>query len=249
MNNPSLTVNELKKTYDGEHYAVNGITFSVYPGEIYGLLGSNGAGKTTTIKMIVGLSQPTEGTVVVNGIDISMDPVTAKKQLFFVPDTPLLFERLTGLEYLRFIADIYEISGFKRTEQIEGYIKGFNMTNVLSKRISEYSHGTRQKLLLCAAFMVNPSLIVLDEPVIGLDAYSIVFLKQSLKQFSDRGGTVIFSTHLMFLAEQLCDRLAVISQGKFIAEGTMEELHNQSGEYGMDLETIFLELTKDEISN
>lgn len=232
----------VSKSYGGgTKKAVDNLSLTVRPGEIFGFLGPNGAGKTTTIKMIVGLHRPDSGTVKVNGYDIVTQTLEAKRQMAYVPDTPEVYDRLTGLEYLNFIGDIYGVSARDRQERIERFGETFELTGALSDRISSYSHGMQQKLVLMAALLHNPPVWILDEPMVGLDPRSSHNLKELMAEHTRKGNTLFFSTHVLEVAERLCDRVAIINHGQIIASGTLDELRR--GQTGESLEKIFLELT------
>ncbi len=241
-----LKLEGLSKSYGKSKVkAVNNVDLEVKSGEIFGFLGPNGAGKTTTIKMVVGLLKPDEGRVFVNGTNVWEDPLTAKEQISYVPDNPEIYDRLRGIEYLNFIADMYGIDKGSRKEKIDYYSKLFNIENALSDIISSYSHGMKQKLVLTSALLSDPDVFILDEPMVGLDPKSSFNLKEIMRKMCDEGKTVFFSTHVMEVAEKLCDRIAIINNGKIIAHGTMEELR-ASAQEKESLENIFLELTEDE---
>jgi len=241
-----LKLEGLSKAYGKSSVkAVNNVTLEVKSGEIFGFLGPNGAGKTTTIKMIVGLLKPDEGNVFLNGIDVWQEPLKAKQKISYVPDNPEIYDRLKGIEYLNFIADMYGINKDERKEKIQYYSTLFNIENALSDIISSYSHGMKQKLVLTSALVNTPDLFILDEPMVGLDPKSSFNLKEIMRKMCDEGKTVFFSTHVMEVAEKLCDRIAIINNGKIIAHGTMEELRSTAKEK-QSLENIFLELTEDE---
>jgi ABC-2 type transport system ATP-binding protein len=233
----------VSKSYGGgTKKAVDNLSLTVKPGEIFGFLGPNGAGKTTTIKMIVGLLKPDSGTIRINGCDISTQPIEAKRQIAFVPDTPEVYDRLTGLEYLNFIGDVYGVPGAERRERIERFATTFELAGALTDRISAYSHGMQQKLVLMAALLHDPPVWILDEPMVGLDPRSAHVLKELMAEHTRQGHTLFFSTHVLEVAEKLCDRVAIIKQGRIIAHGTLEEL--RQGQTGESLEDIFLELTE-----
>lgn len=238
-----IEINAVSKSYGGgTKKAVDNLSLTVKPGEIFGFLGPNGAGKTTTLKMIVGLLKPDSGSVRINGYDITTQPLEAKRQIAFVPDTPEVYEKLKGLEYLNFIGDIYNVPVGERRERIERFAEIFELTGALGERISSYSHGMQQKLVLMSALLHNPPVWILDEPMVGLDPRSAHTLKELMAEHTRNGNTLFFSTHVLEVAEKLCDRVAIIKQGRIIACGTLEELRqNQSGE---SLEEIFLELTQ-----
>lgn len=240
-----LKINGISKSYNkGKIKAVDNINLDIKKGEIFGFLGPNGAGKTTTIKMIVGLLKPDEGNIILNGTDIWDDPLTAKSMISYVPDNPEIYDRLDGIDYLNFIADMYGISKDERKEKIEKYTNLFNIEDSLGDIISSYSHGMKQKLVLTSALLNNPSLFILDEPMVGLDPKSSFNLKEIMRKMCDEGKTVFFSTHVMEVAEKLCDRIAIINKGKIVALGTMDELRR--AENSASLENIFLELTDNE---
>ncbi len=241
-----LTLKNISKSYNkGVIKAVDNLDLVVNSGEIFGFLGPNGAGKTTTIKMIVGLLKPDEGNIILDGIDVWEESLKAKSMISYVPDNPEIYDRLNGIEYLNFIADMYGISRDERKSKIEYYSKLFNIEDALSDIISSYSHGMKQKLVLTSALLNNPDLFILDEPMVGLDPKSSFNLKEIMRKLCDEGKTVFFSTHVMEVAEKLCDRIAIINKGKIIAHGSMEELREHAKER-TSLENIFLELTNDE---
>ncbi|WDV44625.1 ABC transporter ATP-binding protein [Clostridiaceae bacterium M8S5] len=238
-----LKVNSLTKTYAKVSVkAVDDISFSVKKGEIFGFLGPNGAGKTTTIKMIVGLLKPTNGKILVNNIDNQTDIINAKQQISYIPDKPELFDKLKGITYLKFMADVYKVNSKDRKERISRYLEIFEMKDAVNDVIGSYSHGMKQKIALIGALIHEPDLFILDEPMVGLDPKAAFNLKQIMREMCDRGKSVFFSTHVLEVAEKLCDRIAIISKGQIIAEGTMQELRALEGE--KSLEKIFLELTE-----
>jgi ABC-2 type transport system ATP-binding protein len=237
-----LLINNVSKTYaKGKVKAVDDITLKADKGEIFGFLGPNGAGKTTTIKMITGILPIDSGNIIVNGYDVAKNPIEAKKLIGFVPDSHDIYDRLTGNEYLNFIADMYDVPGTERKQKIEKYLTMFEMEQAAGDQIKTYSHGMKQKIILTGALLHEPPLWILDEPMTGLDPKSSHALKEEMRAHCDKGNTVFFSTHVLEVAERLCDRLAIISHGKIIAVGTMEELR---GKQGGTLESIFLELTE-----
>ncbi len=235
-------VNVSKSYGGGTEKAVDNLSLTIRPGEIFGFLGPNGAGKTTTIKMIVGLLRPDSGTVRVGGYDVVRQPLEAKRQLAYVPDTPEVYDKLTGLEYLNFIADVYGVPSGERQERIARFADAFNLTNALLDRVDSYSHGMQQKLVLISALMRDPPVWVLDEPMVGLDPRSSHQLKELMAEHTRRNRTLFFSTHVLEVAERLCDRVAIINKGRIIACGTLDELRR--GQTGETLESIFLELTE-----
>lgn len=233
----------VSKSYGGgTKKAVDNLSLTVRPGEIFGFLGPNGAGKTTTIKMTVGLLRPDTGSIRINGFDMATQPLQVKRQIAFVPDTPEVYEKLTGLEYLNFIGDIYGVSAADRQARIERFAAEFELAGALTDRISGYSHGMQQKLVVMSALLHNPPVWILDEPMVGLDPRSAHTLKELMAEHVRKGNTLIFSTHMLEVAEKLCDRVAIIKKGQIIALGTMEELRQRQG--GESLEQIFLELTE-----
>lgn len=235
----------VSKTYGGTVKAVDNIDLTIPGGEIFGFLGPNGAGKTTTIKMITGILNADSGTIKVNGTDIKTDPVEAKRQTGFVPDSPNMFLRLKGIEYLRFMADVYDVSPKDRAEVIDDLVNNFGMEDVLNDRIQSYSHGMRQKIVLIGSLLHNPSVWILDEPMTGLDPRSSFFLKEMMRKRADSGKTVFFSTHVLDVAEKICDKVAIINKGRILFCGTLDEMRNSSKK-DETLEKLFLELTENE---
>ena len=220
--------------------AVDDIQLHVKRGEVFGFIGSNGAGKTTTIKMLTGILPPDRGQIKINGFDIQTQPVEAKRCFGYAPDSHQVYDRLTGLEYLNFIGDMYGVAKADRQRQIEKYLTMFDLTKAAGAQIKSYSHGMRQKLALTGALLPDPQLWIMDEPMVGLDPKSAHLLKQEMRAHCQRGNTVFFSTHVLEVAEKLCDRIAIINHGKIVAVGTLEELRRGKDE---SLETLFLELT------
>lgn len=238
-----LEIKNLTKKF-GDKVAVDNIDLSVKSGEIYGFLGPNGAGKTTTIKMIVGMLMPDGGSISVDGIDVICDDVEAKRQIAYVPDSPEIYDIMTGRQYLNFIADVFELSDEERNKQIYRYAEVFEMKENLDVMIAGYSHGMKQKIVIMGALIHSPKLLILDEPMVGLDAKSSFRLKEIMRALADEGRTVFFSTHVMEVAENLCDRIGIINRGKIIAVGTLDEIKAAAKDTG-SLEKIFLELTDD----
>lgn len=237
-----INIENLSKSF-GDKLALDNLNLKVKRGEIFGFLGPNGAGKTTTIKMIVGMLKQDKGHILIDGIDTLKDPIEAKKKFAFVPDNPDVYETMTGRQYLNFIGDVFEISLDKREENIKKYQEIFEMKENLDLLISSYSHGMKQKIVLMGALIHEPNLLILDEPMVGLDAKSSFRLKNIMRQLCDSGKSVFFSTHVMEVAEKVCDRIAIINKGKLIAVGSLEEIKNQADDEG-SLEKIFLELTE-----
>ena len=234
----------VSKRYRGAStYAVQGLDLEVRPGEIFGFLGPNGAGKTTTIKMIVGLLKADQGEVLVHGHDLNVDPVTAKRSMGFVPDKPDLYPRLTALEYLNLIGDVYGVDGPTRTKRLNHYLDMFQLREAIGDLIQSFSRGMQQKLALTGALLHAPALFILDEPMVGLDPKSSHLFKEIMREHVKQGNTVFFSTHVLEVAEQLCHRVGIINQGRLIACGTMDELRKSPGHAGSSLEKLFLELT------
>ena len=238
-----LVLSNVSKIYDNEKKAVDQISLEIKKGEIVGFIGPNGAGKTTTIKMITGILAPTSGEIRINDKDINKEPVEAKRNFTFVPDHPTIFDGIKGIDYLNFMADMYDIPVSIRQERIEKFTKDFQIFNALKDSISSYSHGMRQKLLISGALLPNPNLFILDEPMVGLDPQSNKILKDIMKDHCKNGGTVFFSSHMLEVVENLCDRVAIIHKGKLIACDTLENIKQKND---TSLEDIFLEMTKDE---
>lgn len=239
-----LKLENVTKSYNsGSIKAVDNISFEVKSGEIFGFLGPNGAGKTTTLKMIVGLLKPDEGNIFINGLDFREHALEAKKMISYVPDNHEVYERLTGIEYLNFMGDMYGISKEERNHKINKYLDIFELKDAVSDLIKSYSHGMKQKIVLIGALLNDPEVFILDEPLVGLDPKSAFKLKEIMRERCNEGKSVFFSTHVLEVAEKLCDRIAIIRKGKIIACGTMEELRDHS-ENKQSLENIFLELTE-----
>lgn len=240
-----IELNQVAKSYNGTVNAVDNLSLSVNDGEIFGFLGPNGAGKTTTIKMITGVLSPDKGMIKINGLDIKENALEAKKTFGFVPDDPNMFLRLKGIEYLNFMADIYGVPSRERKEQIEGLGKRFEMNNALNDQIQSYSHGMRQKIVIMGVLVHNPPVWILDEPLTGLDPKSSFTLKEMMREHADKKNTVFFSTHVLDVAEKICDRVAIINKGKIMFCGKLEEMkeHFKSDE---SLEKMFLEMTENE---
>lgn len=238
-----LSVKNVKKSFDGgKSFAVDDVSFDVHSSEIFGFLGPNGAGKTTTIKMITGLLQLDSGSIEINGVDIQKDPINAKRQFSFVPDSPEVFDKLKGIEYLNFLGDVYQVESKKRMEQIEKYATLFELKHALNEPMMSYSHGMKQKIVLIGALLHEPEIFVLDEPMVGLDPKSAFHLKEIMNEHCQKGKSVFFSTHVLEVAEKICHRVAIINKGKIIAHGSIEELKNRT-KNNESLENIFLELT------
>src|SRR5512147_2241238 len=237
-----IETRNLIKRY-GEKVAVNNISFDVYSGEVFGFLGPNGAGKTTTIKMIVGLLQPTSGSIKVAGYDIQTQSMLAKASTGYVPDTPNLYAKLSGRELLRFVGDLYSMDRGQVARRIDELLRMFDLTNAAEDTVDSYSHGMQQKASLAAALMHDPKVLILDEPTVGLDPKSARLIKDILRQLADRGAAIMLSTHILEIAERMCDRIGTINRGQLIAVGTMDELRTLDKTGQTSLEDIFLSLT------
>jgi ABC-2 type transport system ATP-binding protein len=237
-----IRLTELVKRY-GTFTAVDGITLEVPKGELFGLLGPNGAGKTTTIRMIAGILRPSEGTVEVGGFNVQCQPLEAKHLMGYIPDRPFVYDKLTGGEFLRFAAALYGQAGPVVERRIDELLELFELTPWKNELTESYSHGMRQKLIISGALVHRPELIVVDEPMIGLDPKSARLLKDLFRQFVNRGGTVLMSTHTLEVAEQMCDRIAIVYHGRLAAHGTMAELREQTASGDLSLEGLFLKLT------
>ncbi|MEN1968669.1 ABC transporter ATP-binding protein [Lentibacillus sp. N15] len=238
----AIKLTELTKAY-GKQEAVHSLNLDVKKGELFGFLGPNGAGKTTTIKMMTGLLEPTSGTVVIGGINIWKSPIKAKKRIAYVPDQPNLYPKLTGWDYLQFIASVFRIPNDRFQSRAKELLHIFSLTDRADELIEGYSHGMKQKIAICGALVHEPDVVFLDEPTVGLDPKSARDLKDLLRQLCDTGTTVFMSTHILEIAEQMCDRVGIILDGTIIAMGTMEELRKHEGNTNQSLEDIFLELT------
>ena len=231
-----LTIEHLTKTYDG-FKAVDDLSLHIAPGEIYGFIGHNGAGKTTTLKSVVGILQFDAGEIRICGKSIRDNALECKKQIAYIPDNPDLYEYMTGMKYLNFVADIFGIDAKTRRARIEKYAAVFELTDDLSQPIASYSHGMKQKLALISAWLHEPKLIIMDEPFVGLDPKASHLLKGMMREVCDAGGAIFFSTHVLEVAEKLCDKVAIIKGGRLIRSGTMDEVRGDTS-----LEEVFLEL-------
>ena len=236
-----IEIKNVSKSYKKGTKIIEDLNLKINDGEIFGFIGLNGAGKTTTIKMITGILEIDEGDILIDGKSITKDPIEAKKRIGLVPDTPDMFLKLKGIEYLNFIADCYNVSTEERTKQIEKLSKEFGIYDDLEDKIESYSHGMRQKIVIIGVLLHNPQNWILDEPITGLDPKSSFDLKSLMKEHAKQGKTVFFSTHILEIAERLCDRIAIINKGKIIFVGTLEELRNKFGNK-KTLEEIFLNI-------
>ncbi|MDD6614885.1 MAG: ABC transporter ATP-binding protein [Lachnospiraceae bacterium] len=231
-----LRIENLTKVY-GEKKAVDHLTLHIQPGEIYGFIGHNGAGKTTTIRSCCGILQFDEGEIYIDGVSIKKDPIACKRKLAYIPDNPDLYEFMTGIQFLNFVADIFGVSAGDRQERIRRYADMFELTDDLAQPISAYSHGMKQKLAVISALLHDPRLIIMDEPFVGLDPKATHLLKTVMRELCSSGTAIFFSTHVLEVAEKLCDKVAIIKGGKLIKSGTMEEVKGDTS-----LEDVFLEL-------
>ena len=231
-----LKIDHFTKTY-GDKKAVDDLTLHIRRGEIYGFIGHNGAGKTTTLKSVAGIMQFDSGEILIDGVSIRTDPLTCKKKMAYIPDNPDLYEFMTGMQYLNFISDIFGIPAQERTQRIQSLAETFEIAGDLSQPINAYSHGMKQKLAIISAWIHEPQLILMDEPIVGLDPKASHILKGMMRDVCNRGGAIFFSTHVLEVAEKLCDKIAIIKGGKLIRSGTMEEVKGDTS-----LESVFLEL-------
>lgn len=231
-----LRIENLTKKY-GNNVAVNDLSLHIQPGEIYGFIGHNGAGKTTTLKSVVGINSIDEGNIYINGISIKDDPIACKKMMAYIPDNPDLYGFMTGFRYLNFVADIYDVPKDERAKSIAKYAAAFDLTTDLNQSIQSYSHGMKQKLALIAALMHKPQLVIMDEPFVGLDPKAAHQLKEIMREICNNGGAIFFSTHVLEVAEKLCDKIAIIKNGKLVVTGTVDEVKGDDS-----LESVFLEL-------
>ena len=231
-----LKIEHLTKAY-GSKKAVDDLSLHIAPGEVYGFIGHNGAGKTTTIKSVAGILPFDSGRILVDGVDIAKDPIACKQRMAYIPDDPQLYAFMRGTEYLNFVGDIYGVGAAQRQERIAAYAQAFDMTEDLGQAIGAYSHGMKQKLALMAAWLHQPRLILMDEPFVGLDPKAAHTLKGMMRTLCDQGGAIFFSTHVLEVAEKLCDKVAIIKDGRLIRSGTMEEVKGDES-----LESVFLEM-------
>ena len=234
-----LKINNLTKAY-GEKKAVDNLSLHIKPGEIYGFIGHNGAGKTTTIKACCGILQFDEGEILIDGVSVAKDPLSCKSKIAYIPDNPELYEFMTGIQFLNFIADVFGVSEADRAERIDKYSELFGLKKDLGQSVGAYSHGMKQKLAIISALIHKPKLIIMDEPFVGLDPKASHSLKLLMRQMCDEGGAIFFSTHVLEVAEKLCDKVAIIKNGKLVVSGTMEEVKGDT-----TLESVFLELEEE----
>jgi ABC-2 type transport system ATP-binding protein len=238
-----LQIEHLTKCY-GEKKAVDDLSLHIHEGEIYGFIGHNGAGKTTTLKSVVGIQQFDEGEILINGHSVLKEPLVCKKDLAYIPDNPDLYEHMSGIKYLNFIGDVFGVEPEVRQERIHKYADMFEITKDLAQPISAYSHGMKQKLAIISAWIHEPKLIIMDEPFVGLDPKAAHLLKGMMRDICDRGGAIFFSTHVLEVAEKLCDKVAIIKGGQLIKSGTMDEVKGDDS-----LEEVFLELEDEEVQD
>ena len=231
-----LKINHFTKTY-GDKKAVDDLTLHIHAGEVYGFIGHNGAGKTTTLKSVAGILQFDGGEILVDGVSIKADPLACKKKMAYIPDNPDLYDFMTGIQYLNFVADIFGVPTQERTQRINQLAEAFELTASLNQSIGSYSHGMKQKLAIISAWVHQPELILMDEPFVGLDPKASHILKEMMRDVCSRGGAIFFSTHVLEVAEKLCDKVAIIKGGKLVRSGTMEEVKGDDS-----LEDVFLEL-------
>ena len=234
-----LKIEHLTKQYDTKK-AVDDLSLHIHPGEIYGFIGHNGAGKTTTLKSIAGILQFDSGEIFIDGDSVKTDPLSCKKKIAYIPDNPDLYDFMSGIKYLNFIADIFKVSSSDRMERIHRYAEVFDLTDDLAQPVATYSHGMKQKLAIISAWVHSPKLILMDEPFVGLDPKASHDLKIMMREHCDGGGAIFFSTHVLEVAEKLCDKVAIIKQGKLIRSGTMEDVKGDES-----LEEVFLELEEE----
>ena len=235
-----VEIKGLCKSYDNKR-VVDNLDLTINDGEIYGFIGHNGAGKTTTIKCLIGILSFEEGEILIDGLSIKDKPIECKRKIAYIPDNPDLYNYMSGIDYLNFIGDVFNVANEERVKRIDKYAGIFELTDSLANPISSYSHGMRQKLAIIAAWLHEPDLIVMDEPFVGLDPKASHDLKMMMREFCDKGGSIFFSTHVLEVAEKLCDKVAIIKQGQLIKSGTMEEVKGDSS-----LESVFLELEDDD---
>ena len=235
-----VEIKRLCKSYDNKR-VVDNLDLTINDGEIYGFIGHNGAGKTTTIKCLIGILSFEKGEILIDDLSIKDKPIECKRKIAYIPDNPDLYNYMSGIDYLNFIGDVFNVANEERVKRIDKYAGIFELTDSLANPISSYSHGMRQKLAIIAAWLHEPDLIVMDEPFVGLDPKASHDLKMMMREFCDRGGSIFFSTHVLEVAEKLCDKVAIIKQGELIKSGTMEEVKGDSS-----LESVFLELEDDD---
>ncbi len=240
-----LTIQNLTKHYKGSNKGITDLSIHVNKGDLYAFIGHNGAGKTTTLKCITGINDFEKGEILIDGINLQKEPLKCKSLFAYIPDNPDLYEYLTGIQYLNFIADVFQVPAKERNQRIERYAKDFEIMESLGDLISGYSHGMKQKLAIISALVHEPKLLILDEPFVGLDPKASVILKEIMREICEKGGAVFFSTHVLDVAEKLCNKVAIVKDGKMIANGNMNDIV-QDGE---SLESIFMEVIRDDETN
>jgi len=239
-----LSISNLTKTYKGGKTAVSHLSLQVESGDIFGFIGHNGAGKTTTIKAVVGIVDFEEGDILIDGISVKADPIKCKSKIAYIPDNPDLYEYMTGIQYLNFMADVFSVSKGERERLVKTYSEGFELTSALGDLISSYSHGMKQKLAIIGALIHSPRIMILDEPFVGLDPKAMVYLKEVMRELCSAGTAIFFSTHVLDVAEKLCNKVAIIKEGKLIASGKTDELTG-----GRSLESVFMEVVANANAN
>ncbi|MCX7982026.1 MAG: ABC transporter ATP-binding protein [Syntrophales bacterium] len=242
-----IVLEEVTKNY-GALRAVDGISLRVEAGEIFGLLGPNGAGKTTTLRLMGGIILPDSGRITIGGISLLQDPVAAKKIIGFIPDRPYVYEKLTGREFLQFIADVYRLERSRAMKRADSLLEMFGLDGRQNDLVESYSHGMKQRLVIISALLHDPQVIIVDEPMVGLDPAGVKLVRETLQEQAKRGSTVFLSTHTLSLAEEICDRIGIIHRGRLLATGTMEELRHLVQTGVQDLESIFLKITMEDIN-
>ena len=236
-----LVIRDLEKIYKGTTKGISGVSLHVEKGDVYAFIGHNGAGKTTLLKAITGIHPYDKGEVLIDGTDVQKNPLEVKRRIAYVPDNPDVYEFMTGIQYLNFIADVFDVPAAERKEKLADYSERFEITSSLGDLISSYSHGMKQKLVLISAFLHDPKLLIMDEPFVGLDPKAAFLLKEMMKELTERGGAIFFSTHVLDVAEKLCNKVAIIKEGRLVTSGLMSEvIKDQSS-----LEAIFMETVKE----
>ena len=240
-----LKINNLSKTYKGGKKAVSNLNIEISSGDIYGFIGHNGAGKTTTIKCVVGIHDFDEGEILIDGVSVKENPIRCKSKIAYIPDNPDIYEYLTGIQYLNFIADVFKVPADVREKRIREYSEIFEITGSLGDLVSSYSHGMKQKLANISALVHHPKLLILDEPFVGLDPKASIALKEIMRNICNEGGAIFFSTHVLDVAEKLCNKIAIIKNGELVVSGKMNEFVKD----GETLESVFMEVVSDGSSN
>ncbi|MFQ5898092.1 MAG: ABC transporter ATP-binding protein [Candidatus Methylomirabilia bacterium] len=242
MSLPRLVLNSLSKRF-GDRLAVDDLSFRVEPGEIYGLIGPNGSGKTTTVKMVTGLYQPTAGQVLIDGIDLARDPEAGKRRLGYIPDEPFVYEKMSGREFLHLVGELYGVSRQARTQRIEELLDLYQIRQIVDQYVESYSRGNKQKLAIIASLLHAPSLLVVDEPIVGLDPQSAIRTREVVTRFAQAGGSALVCTHTLSFAEAVCHRLGLLKNGRLICDGTLSDLRHGAGLPEASLEALYLSFT------